>query len=224
MDLRRLSAGVACAFTILGLAAACGQASPAEGDSEEEAYRRKKDSGKPGEIHLVVTVDWEGRDLTTGNLDAMESLRARFPNLKITQFVNAAYFTKPGANAVDIQAKMERALRPADERGLHIHGWKRLFQAAGVTFRATPTFWGGTNQLSNDCAFDCGHEVPISAYTTSELRKVVKFSLDTLEANGFGRAKSFRAGGWIAKPNVRDALAAEGIRFENSAVPVVELT
>jgi hypothetical protein len=32
---------------------------------------------------------------------------------------------------------------------------------------------------SNECADDCGHEVPISLYSVAELRKVVRFSLDS---------------------------------------------
>jgi hypothetical protein len=73
--------------------------------------------------------------------------------------------------------------------------------------------------MSRECTDECGHEVPISAYTTAELQRAVRFSLDTLESNGFGRAKSFRTGGWMARQSVRDAVAAEGIVFEHSAVP-----
>jgi hypothetical protein len=65
--------------------------------------------------------------------------------------------------------------------------------------------------------------VPISLYTAPELRKVVKFSLDKLEEQGFGRAKSFRCGGWMAKDTVREAVAAEGLLYEESAVPTVFL-
>jgi hypothetical protein len=166
----------------------------------------------------VVTVDWEGRVLSEDNIAAMEAFNARFPDVKLVQFLNAAYFTKPDANADDVRARIARALDDDDELGLHIHGWKRLFEAAGVTFRPTPTFWG-TDQLTNDCNYDCGHEVPISAYDTEELQQVMRFSVETLDAAGFGRAVSFRAGGWMAAPNVQDALAAEGFVTENSAVP-----
>src|SRR5262249_22646236 len=126
---------------------------------------------------------------------------------------------KAGANRDDVTRKIKSALGPNDERGLHIHGWKSLFESAGVTFKNTPTFWGTTLSPA-ECISDCGHEVPISEYSTDELRKVVKFSLDTLQANGFGRATSFRTGGWMLKPSVRDAIAAEGIKWDHSAVPV----
>ena len=192
---------------------ACASSSDA-GQSAEDELRRK------AKLQLVVTVDWEGRDLLEENLHAMETLRARFPQIKIVHFLNASYYEKPLTNAADVTARINRVLRPGDEKGLHIHGWKRLFEASDVTFRGSPTFWGTTiDPGSRECLDDCGHEVPISLYSSAELRHVVKFSLDTLEANGFGRAKSFRCGGWIAKPSVRDAITAEGLKYEHSEVP-----
>jgi hypothetical protein len=221
---RKIARSIAPLLSLVALAAlgqACQGCSASSGDaaeSEEAELRRK------AKLQLVVTVDWEGRDLRDDNLRAMEDLRARFPQVKIVHFLNAGYYTKQLANRADVTARINRAILPGDEKALHIHGWKRLFEASGVVFRGTPTFWGTTiDPHGRECIEDCGHEVPISLYTTDELRKVVRFSLDTLEGNGFGRAKSFRCGGWMAKTTVRDAVAAEGLRFEHSAVPVVFL-
>ncbi|MBK6519958.1 MAG: hypothetical protein IPM79_33800 [Polyangiaceae bacterium] len=176
-----------------------------------------------GRILIVVTVDWEGRDLTDANIGAMEELRARRPDVPLVQYLNAAYFTKPDADPAATRQQISRALSGDDELGLHIHGWERLFEAAGVTFRASPTFWDPSGVVSQGCSFDCGHEVPISAYTEAELDKVIGFSLETLEANGLGRAVSFRAGGWMAKANVRDALVGRGFLTDGSAVPSAHL-
>jgi hypothetical protein len=216
----RFALGVLAIGAIAAVTPAC--ASETEdapiGDGEDDYTRRK------GKLQLVVTVDWEGRDLREDNIRAMENLNARFPQVKIVHFLNAGYYTKQFANRADITARVNRAIKPGDEKALHIHGWRRLFEASGLTFRNTPTFWGTTiDPRSRECLDDCGHEVPISLYTSDELRKVVKFSLDTLEQNGFGRAKSFRCGGWMAKTTVRDAIAAEGLTYEHSAVPVVFL-
>ncbi|MBW2457470.1 MAG: hypothetical protein JRI68_23385, partial [Deltaproteobacteria bacterium] len=40
-----------------------------------------------------------------------------------------------------------------------------------------------------------------------------------LDEAGYGRAVSFRAGGWMAAPNVREALVAQGLTVDSSAVP-----
>lgn len=166
---------------------------------------------------MLVTVDWEGRDLLEPNLQAMEAFRTNWPNVPLVHFLNAAYFTKPRADAELVTTRIERALSSQDERGLHLHGWKSLFEASGVTFRNTPTVWDAQGSVT-DCAFDCGHEVPISAYTAEELEKVLRFSRNTLEQRGFGQAKSFRAGAWLLTEPVRTALGRLGFANDNSAV------
>jgi hypothetical protein len=171
-----------------------------------------------GELRLMVTVDWEGSDLADHNLAAMTALRERFPQVPLVHFLNAAYLTKPEVDSEDVRARIDGVLRPHDELGLHIHAWKRLFEAAGVSFRDSPTFWGGTVP-SYSCSYDCGNDVPISEYDRAELEQVIQFSLATLEGAGYGRAVSFRAGGWMAAPNVREALVAQGLTIDSSAVP-----
>lgn len=199
------------------VALAAGALAGCAADADEPATGAD-DYSRKGKVKLLVTVDWEGRDLRDDNIRAMKDLHARFPDVKIVHFLNAAYFTKTDADAEAAREEIASAIAPDDEKALHIHGWKRLFEAAGVEFRSGPTFWG-TTITPNECIYDCGHEVPISNYGVDELRKVVRFSLDKLEEEGFGRAKSFRCGGWMAKENVREAIAAEGLLYEESAVP-----
>lgn len=194
--------------------ASCSDGGAASDVTDEEPAELR---GK-GRIQIVVSVDWEGRDLEADNLQAMRELREAMPDVRIVHFLNAAYYTKPGANAADVTAKVRGVLLPADELGLHVHGWKRLVEASGVKFRTQPNFWGRA-WLQNDCSYDCGHEVSIGAYTEPELEKIIATSMGILEKNGFPRAKSFRAGGWMASPAVRQALVVEGIRWDSSAVP-----
>ncbi|MBX3224978.1 MAG: hypothetical protein KF795_30960 [Labilithrix sp.] len=208
------------AVCLLGATATLGAGCAAEADdqpaTEDDDYTRR------GKIQLLVTVDWEGRDLRDANIQAMRDLHTRFPQVKVVHFLNAAYFTKGDSDAEYAKQRIASTIAPGDEKGLHIHGWKRLFEASGVTFKSTPTFWG-TSLRPNECIYDCGHEVPISLYSAAELRKVVRFSLDKLDEHGFGGAKSFRCGGWMAKDSVREAVAAEGLVYEQSAVPTAFL-
>lgn len=208
--------GAVLVFGAAALGAGCAAATDAEPATGDDDFTRR------GKIQLLVTVDWEGRDLRDANVQAMRDLHARFPQVKVVHFLNAAYFTKGDSHDEDARARIASTIAPGDESALHIHGWKRLFEASGVTFKSAPTFWG-TSLRPNECIYDCGHEVPISLYSAEELRKVVRFSLDTLEARGFGRAKSFRCGGWMAKDAVREAVAAEGLLYEESAVPTTFL-
>jgi len=210
------------AWTLRAIAAVAIASAPSVlvgGCGEAEPSHVVQDESERGSLLLVVTVDWEGRDLTEQNLAAMEGLRVRFPELRLSHFLNAAYFTKSGAKQDEVGKQIARAVLPEDERGLHIHGWKQLFEAAGVEFRDRPTFWDADGIVTGCASSDCGHEVPISAYEVSELRQVIRFSVDTLDERGFGRATSFRAGGWMANDNVTEALVLEGFTTENSAVP-----
>ncbi|MBI5369264.1 MAG: hypothetical protein HZA54_19665 [Planctomycetes bacterium] len=170
----------------------------------------------PTKVHLSVSVDWEGRELADGNLAAMEAFRAANPDVPLTHFLNAAYFTKPGADRARVAAQMRRVLRPGDETGIHIHGWRSLFAAAGVPYRTTPTFWGANYPLS-PVGGDEGHEVEICAYAVPELRAVLRTSRDLLTDAGFAVSGSFRAGGWMADGKVLEALAAEGFGIDSSA-------
>jgi hypothetical protein len=186
-------------------------------ESSESDSSSGEDDADANVLQLVISVDWEGMQISESNLAVMESFRDDFPEVPITHFLNAAYFTKPDADGAQIVEQTRRVLRDHDELGLHIHGWQSLFEASGVTFRTTPTFWGSVS----GCEYDCGHQVAISAYSTEELRRVIAFSLDELESHGFGRATSFRSGGWMGRANVLEALAAEGIERDNSAVATV---
>ena len=172
-----------------------------------------------GRILLYASVDWEGRDLQPANLAAMHSLRIARPNLGLIHFLNAAYFTKPDADPNGVAAKMRSVLAPNDELGLHIHGWKTLFEASGVQYIGRPSYFDPGAGDGDDCRYDCGHDIPIHLYREEDLRKVVRFSLDKLQSEGFGRARGFRTGGWVGAPNVLTALAAEGIVWDSSAVP-----
>lgn len=172
---------------------------------------------RQGKVRIVVSVDWEGMDLSAHNLSAMRQFRQDYPDIPLQHFLNAAYYTKPRANPERITQAINSVLLPADEHALHIHGWRSLFEKAGVSFKTRPVFVGEEVDPSQ-CRYDCGHEVPITAYSQSELRQVIRFSNDLLEAHGFKRPKSFRAGGWQANQAVLEALAMEGFTLDSSAV------
>ncbi len=191
-----------------------------ETDSDSETGT-DSDTGLGYDCHIViiVSVDWEGRDLDPVNIAAFESFREMFPEIPMLQFLNAAYFTKPDANVKEVTDTIQSVLLPIDEHGLHIHGWKTLFEAAGVVHHTSPTWWWGDELTEEDCEYDCGHEIAISDYTQEELEQVIQYSQEVHTAAGFDEAMSFRTGGWMGTENVLEALAAEGFEYDNSSVP-----
>lgn len=171
----------------------------------------------PATPQIVISVDWEGRELDPKNLDAINRFRARHPEIKMVHFLNAAYFTKPGIDAAVVRSRMQSVLRPGDELGLHIHGWHSLFLDAGVAPLSVDSFWEGKSQYIP--GNEAGHDAIIENYSVADIRKVLRHSLNILEQNGFIGIKSFRAGGWMAGPRVLEALVREGFHSDSSAVP-----
>lgn len=177
----------------------------------------------PRDVDVVISVDWEGEDLTDQNLQAMADFRRDFPQIPLVQFLNAAYYTKPGADPQDTTSRIRSVLSPCDEIGLHIHGWQDLFesafQAEGLSasrFKSGPAFWSDSS-IALGGRF--GHDVPIKEYSEEEIQAVVRFSRRTLQQNGFTKPiTSFRAGGWMADDGVLRAIAREGFTIDSSAI------
>ncbi|MBI3269274.1 MAG: hypothetical protein HYZ53_09650 [Planctomycetes bacterium] len=170
----------------------------------------------PTRVHVAVSVDWEGRELAESNLRAMRALRDALPDVPLTHFLNAAYFTKAGADPARVAASIRSVLRPGDETGLHVHAWKSLIDAAGVPFRSEPTFWGYPVTPPAGGG-DYGHDVEIAAYPVPDFRAIVRRSRELLSGAGFSLSPSFRAGGWIADTKVLEAIRGEGFEIDSSA-------
>jgi hypothetical protein len=167
-------------------------------------------------VHIAVSVDWEGREISDENMDAFSSFRMVHPDVPLTHFLNAAYFCKDGADAQVVAQRIGALLHEKDELGLHIHPWKSLVESAGVTFRSTPTIWGVERPERKGWP-DPGHDVSVESYTTDEFQKLVAYSTSILEDNGFDLSNSFRAGAWLAGPRVREAIRREGFVVDSSA-------
>jgi len=165
-------------------------------------------------VHVVVSVDWEGSGFDDEDLAAFCQFRDDFPNVPLTHFLNAAYFTRLAPDdvigAVHTSDKIRTVLRDDDEIGLHVHCDNHLLYASGVTPKKFPS-WNNLPDMT-------GHSVPLNCFSEEEVKQIVAFSCRTLTQQGFDRPKSFRAGGWHAGNSVLDALASEGFAVDCSEV------
>ena len=179
-------------------------------------------------IVVVVSVDWEGRSLLDDNLCTMRTFRRRHRDVPMQQFLNAAYYTKKGADIPATTEKIQSTLLPEDTHGVHLHAWSSLFEKAGVTvidelgfitvtkadkFYRNPDDW---NYYENDW----GYGVRVDKFGEEELTRVIQASIDILTNEGFRRAYSFRAGGYMAGQNVFNALTKNGFKLDASAANV----
>ncbi len=184
-----------------------------------------------GKIVGIISVDWEGLDENTHksyelkqenvNIQRMIKFRNDHPNIGLLQFLNAAYYTKEGADHSAITHLIQSVLRDNDEHGLHVHGWKSLVEASGVTFRTGPQMHTNDPVDLEKCTppKDCGLAVNISAYSKEEIKSIIEFSKNTLVTQGFSEPTSFRAGGWLLGSQIVSALSETGFTVDSSAVP-----
>lgn len=179
---------------------------------------------QPRTIRLALALNWEGRDLAPYNLEALRAFREQFRDLNILHLVSPNYFAKAQQGTADTdtasrvaQDAIRNVMRPHDQVAVLLSGWKSVASRAGVIFRGGPTFWG--QPLSPlECKKDCGLDVPVNIYPEADLDRLIKTSLDSLAANGFGRPKGIAAAGWVASPEVLAAAARAGVRYDFSAV------
>ncbi len=173
------------------------------------------DSPKP--LKLAVVLQWQGRDLKQANLDALKSFRGVFSDVNFVHLLSPAYFLRSGDDAEAARSSIRALMKPKDQIGVALGGWKSLATKAGVIFRGAPTFWGHTLE-PKDCEVDCGLEVPVNVYPEKDVAALLATALDTLEQHGFGRPRGMAAEGWAAAPEVLEAASLAGIRYDFSAV------
>jgi hypothetical protein len=174
-----------------------------------------------GHVLVALTVDWEGAELDPGEVAALATLRRAAPGAPLTHFVCPAYFTKarPDPSALRTVAA---ELHDGDELAVHLHAWASLATASGVTPKPSPSFLTGTDKLlaTGD---DTGYDTDLDAYTVPELRAMLRTSRRLLAPVGFPVSATFRAGGYLATPKVREALVEEGFAIDASAIDAAAL-
>lgn len=160
--------------------------------------------------------------MTSDSLDAIDALRKSFGGAPLTHFVSAAYFTKavPDPTAVDT---ITAAVHPGDELAVHLHAWRSLAQASGISPKLSPSFLTGTDALLAFDDGDTGFDTDLDAYSVVDLRAMLRMSRTLLERTQLPVSQSFRAGGYLATPKVFEAMRAEGFRVDSSATAARQL-
>jgi hypothetical protein len=193
----------------LVIAAGCSDSGGAKAADESAAA-----SARP--VVVSVSIDWEGAYFGEDALAALGRFRAENPDVPVTHFICAAYYTKPGAVPGEVTASLRAQVRPGDEVGVHLHAWNSLVQAAQVPVRSGRSFLTADGRLM-DFEGDAGFDLDPAVYTVSELRSILATSRGLLEKAGFKVAPVFRVGGWLGSPNVLEAARAEGFTVDSSA-------
>ena len=171
----------------------------------------------PQPFYHLISIVWEGRHVRANNVEALVHFREAFPNVPVIHFINPAYLSAPGSDGKALRTALSRVVRPTDQIGLYLQPFKDFVIAAGVTYRAAPSYWGAP--AAADCGVECGSDVPITAYDEEEITKLVRFAVRQLKTLGFNSVQSVFVGGWLASQQVLDVVSAQGFKYDYSAVP-----
>lgn len=169
-----------------------------------------------GQIQINISVDWEGHYLNS--LHEFVELRNKyFRDIPITHFICPNYFLNKKKSSL-----FNEIVLPHDEIALHLHSWKPLIQAAGITFKTDYNYYNSyvnTFPTFLRKILVSGRGVPITVYNYDELHKFISFSKQLLEDTFNIPISGFRAGGWIINKHVFEVLENLNFTYDSSAVP-----
>ena len=161
--------------------------------------------------YVVWTLDFEG-DASSDDALANTAAIADEHNVPMTVMWNPRVWTTSQVSPARAEAMLawtkDRAAR-GDEVSLHLHMWTDFVRAAGIVPRTAPS-WAGRGD---------GYDVPITAYSESDTRTLLDFSLRLMADHGLQRPTTFRAGGQFANDATLRALVSADFVADASAVP-----
>lgn len=184
-------------------------------DNREGPVNANASTRKP-RVRLLVSIIWEGYDVSAINIRALVKFREIYPDMALTHFLSPAYFLKPTLTPTKV-ALMQRVFRVHDRIGLYMQPWKSLTEEAGVLFRYKPTFWG-TPVAPSECDLDCGRQVPLTIYDNREIQAMFEAGTKALYRRGFADVAGYLTAGWLSSEGTQESAAASGLREDYSAI------
>lgn len=163
---------------------------------------------KTKKLFIIISVDWEGRNLEEKNINSIKKFNQEYPNIPLQHFLCPSYFTH---NIKDAKKIIKSTIKDNDNIGLHIHPWRSLVEKANVKYKGESSFYN----VDESCE-KCGHTVPLTSYNLDELEFIVKTSKNILIENNLLTQNSFRAGGWLADKNVLKVLIENNFEYNCS--------
>ncbi|MBP9706675.1 MAG: hypothetical protein KBD78_03465 [Oligoflexales bacterium] len=165
---------------------------------------------------VYLSLVWEGSHLKLENLESIKQFRADFPDMPIIHFIDPAYFTHSGSDEIKIQLLINSALKKEDRICLHNHSWNGLLQHSGVTPRYKTSYWGQKINTKLCESTACGHEVPITDYSKSELYKILQSSQQLFQKHFKLTSNCYMAGAWLMSKDLLDVLIAHNFKYDFS--------
>lgn len=159
-------------------------------------------------LYVAWTIDWEGYDASDTYLKALSDISNRY-SIPMTHFYNprtTITTTISEERRAYLVSWLKDCLAKGDDMALHLHMFDDLLVAAGVVPKTEPRWDGGTD----------GYNVPITAYSTDELKQIIGRALIEMDNTGLPRPDIFRAGAWFANEQTLETVSEMGFVADSS--------
>jgi hypothetical protein len=173
-------------------------------------------------LEIVPIAVWQGKPARPWSADLFESLRETLPQQPIAHAVSAARLIQPSGEQSEFRFRFAQIVRPGDDVLMHFAPWKSIAEKSGVAMKLEPTLFG-TPMIADDCRFDCGLELGVSAFSHSEIKSMVQVSVGTLADRGFGAVRAVYFDQGVVAPSERGAAMVSGITEDWSGVEMGQM-
>lgn len=172
-------------------------------------YGLSSSDAQAARLDAYLVISWEGTALEEANLETLDALRKKFPELTAIHLINPAYFKDNPVAAANLEA-IKKRVADTDEVGLYFVASASLVKAANVIPIRKPTFWSYGEEL---CTNDCGQQVPVTVYSRVDVSKLFWAAHSALKEAGFTDLTTFAVHGWIAPTGLSEV--AQGLGYTN---------
>lgn len=173
---------------------------------------------KAGGISLTLSCVWTGDEIPGAAFERLQFWREEHPDVHLIHFLSPSLFVNAKRFPEETRARIQKLIWKGDGVGVYFAPWLSLTQKAGVAFRSSPTFWGSA--LTEDtCAQECGIDVPLGAYSDSEVETLLKSSRDILRSSGVTLSQMYMVAGWSSTETIRRIAAKLGWTHDFSPIP-----
>ena len=176
-------------------------------DQEFKSVKREFNVSYP--MYVIWTMDWEGADTSDNELANLSNFSEKY-NVPVSHLFNPRIYVSDQVSktrALELTEWIKSRETKGDDIGLHLHMHNDLVNAAGLEVKDDPKW---TNHIQD------GHDVPCSAYSYDEFKKILEWSKDQFTSHGLKEPVYFRAGGWFADMENLKALNDSGFLLDTS--------
>ena len=177
------------------------------------------DGVEPAPLYITVMTHFDAPwDMGALDMAAFNTLQTDHPDSRWTHLMNPAAYTQSTPLLASIESLILTSRdQYGGEIGVHTHMYPSLIAASGVTFSSSPSASGSPPGC---CCDSGGYSVPISSYAKDDIKKILRFTVDTFLANGLCRPRTYCAGFYTTDVELQESLVELDFNVSAAAFPV----